>query len=137
MSIAFGQDMRFAVARPWIAGNCAALAAFSGVKPWIVRVAAIALLLWHPAAILLLYVVAAVLMRRGLPMPARRFGWFKRRSFSFNHFFGNRPSGEPEQPMSHLSEIGRRLAMLDRRLEHLESQTIQADDALKARFRNL
>jgi phage shock protein PspC (stress-responsive transcriptional regulator) len=112
--------------RPWIGGVCAGLAGVSGAAPWIIRLVAVILLLWHPLWILALYAVATVLLRREDLPAAHRWHWFDRRPA---------PSGGPAEPG--LAALAQRLAALDRRLAALEAMIGASDYRLRQNFRNL
>jgi phage shock protein PspC (stress-responsive transcriptional regulator) len=116
---------RSTVARPWIGGVCAALAEAWRVDAWIIRLAAIILLLWHPLWFLVLYAAATALHRRKNAPIARRWHWFSRRH------------GASAGPEPGLTALAQRLAALDRRLSTLEAMIGASDYRLRQNFRNL
>ena len=125
MSMAF--DRYETAPQPWIGGVCAAIAGLSGIAPWIIRLAAFALLLWHPLWFIVLYLAAVAFIRNGNSPIARRLRWFSRR-------YPPAPDGGAAPG---LAALARQLAALDRRLANLEATIGTPDDTLKQKFRNL
>ncbi len=114
--------------QPWIGGVCAAIAGLSGIAPWIIRLAAFGLLLWHPLWFIVLYLAAVAFIRNGNAPIARRLRWFSRR-------YPSAPDGGGTE--AGLSALARQLAALDRRLASLEATIGAPNDALKQKFRDL
>jgi phage shock protein PspC (stress-responsive transcriptional regulator) len=112
--------------RSWIGGVCAALAGIAGVEPWIIRLAASGLLLWHPLWLVVLYLAATAFIRNGNAPIMRRLHAFIRRS----------PTA-PRGGDTGLSALARQLAALDRRLANLEAMISAPNDTLSQKFRNL
>jgi phage shock protein C len=109
-----------------IAGVCAGLAAYFGMKTGGVRLAFILLsIFWTPLPVLVAYIVLAVLL------PARPAHLFKD---SADEAFWR---SVVRRPADTVSGLARRFRELDQRMARLERQVTSPDEVLRAQFRQL
>ena len=114
-----------------ICGVCATLSERSGVPAWIVRVAAVVLLLAHAALTGILYLGAAAWMRR----PAD--GTWHMRPADYG-FVGRGPTVPPTAPPSwDRTGLVDRFRRLDARLARMEAEAFHNEAGLRRAFQDL
>ncbi|MHB1304271.1 MAG: PspC domain-containing protein [Acidiphilium sp.] len=129
MSIAMTQFTASPPARRGLlAGVCAAFAALIGIPAWMIRIAAVLVLLWHPIAAMVVYfALAGFIHHRGTRL-ARRLAELRDDIAP--------PHREPPRNAA-LDGLAARFVALDLRLARLETRFADPDSLLRRRFDRL
>ncbi len=114
-----------------ICGVCATLSERSGLPAWIIRVAAVVLLLAHGLITLIVYFGTAVWLRQ----PARAGGFGSPRDYGF--VGPGRPAAPPPPPVWDRDGVVDRFRRLDARLARMEQEAFQNEAGLRRAFHDL
>lgn len=127
-------------AKGWIAGVCAGIADFLGVKPRWIRIAFIVMfLVIHGWPAVLLYVALVFIMKKsGGGIYAGPVKWSE--GIRPENMFADRYASFttlPETPGSRLSELKTRFTALEARLSRIEATVTSDELSLRRKFRDL
>jgi phage shock protein C len=126
--------------RGWIAGVCAGIGDFIGVKPFWIRIAFLALMcVTHFVAAIILYIVLIFVLkpRSGIDAPPASWSQGIRpdRIFADRYMFSGAPAAQPAG--ERLTSLKTRFTALEARLSRLEAAVMSDEILLRRKFRDL
>ena len=116
-----------------ICGVCATLSERSGLPAWIIRVAAVVLLMAHGLVTLIVYFGTAVWLRQ----PARANGFGSPRDYGFVGRTGPATPPPPAPPAWDRDGVVERFRRLDARLAKMELEAFHSEAGLRRAFHDL
>jgi len=126
--------------RGWIAGVCAGIADFAGVKPFWIRLGFIALsCVTHCVPAIILYIVLAFILKPRAGIDAAPSSWSEGirpdRFFADRYMFGTVPPAQG--PGIRLTALKTRFTALEARLSRIEAAIMSDELSLRRKFRDL
>ncbi len=126
--------------RGWIAGVCAGIGDFAGVKPVWVRIAFIALAcVTHCIAAVILYIVLAFVLKPRAGIDAAPSSWSEGirpdRFFADRYTFATVPPAQ--NPGARLTTLKTRFTALEARLSRIEAAIMSDEISLRRKFRDI
>ena len=126
--------------RGWIAGICAGIGDFVGVKPIWIRIAFIALIcVTHFVPAIILYVVLTFILKPRSGVDAEPASWSEGvmpdRIFADRYMFATVPPAQT--PGSRLTTLKTRFTALEARLARIEAAIMSDEISLRRKFRDL
>ncbi len=126
--------------RGWIAGICAGIGDFAGVKPFWIRIAFIALTcVTHCLPAIILYIVLTFILKPRSGIDAAPASWSEGvkpdRIFADRYMFATVPPAQ--NPGSRLTTLKTRFTALEARLARIEAAIMSDELSLRRKFRDL
>ena len=126
--------------RGWIAGVCAGIGDFVGVKPFWIRIAFIALIcVTHFFPAIILYIALTFILKPRSGVDAEPASWSQGvkpdRIFADRYMFATVPPAQ--NPGSRLTMLKTRFTALEARLARIEAAIMSDEISLRRKFRDL